>query len=356
MTILCICCSLSTFAGNFKITGEVEIREGEMVLCIERLGGRDTIARAPLSDGRFEMGGTIDRPEVALIGVNGYAGGFVFLLDDDKPYRMELHRDWSRIEGGKLQTVYADYSALLAEANEKLGALDEQLTEAEEARHFRTAADLRKRIADLQAESEAKAEEMVRKHAGTLFSTFVLCRNAMESGDVAYMQQIYGFLNEADREREPAKMLAQRISDLTSLQVGQVAPDFVLPDTAGNEVRLSDIKGRIKLIDFWASWCGPCRLENPNMLALYRDFKDKGLVIVSVSLDDKRDRWLQAIREDGLPWTHVSSLKGWKCDVARRYEVTGVPYIWVLDENDRILTKQLRGDKLRAFVEEHIGD
>ena len=92
------------------------------------------------------------------------------------------------------------------------------------------------------------------------------------------------------------------------------------------------------------------------MVSLYRDFKDKGLVIVSVSLDDKKDRWLRAIREDGLPWTHVSSLKGWKCEVAKRYEVDSVPYIWVLDENNRILTKQLRGDKLRAFVEEYLNN
>lgn len=351
-----VCLSLSVHAGNFRISGTAEIEAGEMVLCVERVGGQDTIARAPLVEGRFEMEGTIEQPEVAVIGVNGYSGGFVFLLDDEKPYEMDLRKDGFRIEGGKLQSVYADYMEMVGEMNGEIQALKQEKAEAEEARHFRTVSELDAKIKKLQAESQKKLDAVLDKHRGTLFSTYVMSQLAMTSGNVAYMQQVYDGLPKESKEMEPAKLLLKRIADLTSLQIGQVAPDFVLPDTAGNEVRLSDIQGKIKLIDFWASWCGPCRMENPNMVSLYRDFKDKGLAIVSVSLDTKKAAWLRAIAEDGLPWTHVSSLKGAACEVVKRYEVVEVPFIWVLDGNNRILAKQLRGKELRAFVENYLNN
>ena len=108
------------------------------------------------------------------------------------------------------------------------------------------------------------------------------------------------------------------------------------------------------MIDFWASWCGPCRMENPIMVKLYNDFKDKGLAIVSVSLDERKVPWVQAIKKDGMPWTHVSSLKGWKCEVVKQYNIDAVPSIIVLDENNRILAKNIRAEKLRAFVTEYL--
>lgn len=354
LTILCLGMSLSAFAGNFKISGEVEMEEGEMVLCVDRVTGRDTIARAPIVDGKFEMTGTVEQPEVAVIGVKGFVGGFVFLLDDEKPYTMELTKNASRIEGGKWQSVYNDYMETVEELNGKIDALKQKKAEAEEARHFRTVSELDEELTALQAKSQEKVDGILRKHRGSLFSTYILSQMALMSGNPAYMQQIYNSLPEEARAWEPAKLLAQKISDLASLQIGQIAPDFVLPDTEGKEVRLSDIPGKIKLIDFWASWCGPCRQENPNMVRLYNDFKNKGLTIVSISLDDKKERWLDAIEKDGMPWIHLSSLKGWKCDVVKRYEVDAVPYIWVLDENNRIIGKQMRAEKLRAFVEEKL--
>ena len=118
-----------------------------------------------------------------------------------------------------------------------------------------------------------------------------------------------------------------------------------------NEVLNSD---KPVLLDFWASWCGPCRMENPNMVKLYAEFKDKGLSVISVSLDEKKDKWLEAIKKDGLTWLHLSDLKGWKGEIVKLYNIDGVPTIFVLDENNRIIAKNLRGEKLRAFVEERL--
>ena len=109
------------------------------------------------------------------------------------------------------------------------------------------------------------------------------------------------------------------------------------------------------IIDLYADWCGPCRMENPNMVKLYDDFKDKGLAVISVSLDERKAAWTQAIQKDGMPWVHVSDLKGWKSEVVKLYNVDSVPCILVLDENNRILAMNIRAEKLRAFVEERLG-
>ena len=130
---------------------------------------------------------------------------------------------------------------------------------------------------------------------------------------------------------------------------------FHFADTRWRTGIAVQVKGKLKIIDFWASWCGPCRMENPNMVKLYDDFKDKGLAVISVSLDERKAAWTQAIQKDGMPWVHVSDLKGWKSEVVKLYNVDSVPCILVLDENNRILAKNIRAEKLRAFVEERLG-
>jgi thiol-disulfide isomerase/thioredoxin len=119
-------------------------------------------------------------------------------------------------------------------------------------------------------------------------------------------------------------------------------------------VTLSQVPGKIKILDFWASWCGPCRLNNPALKKLYEEFHPKGLEVISVSLDNKKPRWEDAVAKDGLNWINVSSLKGWKCDVARLYNVTAIPAIFVLDAENRIIASNLRDEELKAFLEERL--
>lgn len=146
----------------------------------------------------------------------------------------------------------------------------------------------------------------------------------------------------------PGMLKYARLCDYTNFEVQNVK---------GDTVSLSELmlQNKYVLIDFWASWCGPCRMENPNMVKLYDDFKDKGLAVISVSLDERKAAWTQAIQKDGMPWVHVSDLKGWKSEVVKLYNVDSVPCILVLDENNRILAKNIRAEKLRAFVEERLG-
>jgi peroxiredoxin len=133
---------------------------------------------------------------------------------------------------------------------------------------------------------------------------------------------------------------------LRNVAVGQAAPDITLPSPDGKNVSLSSLRGKYVLIDFWASWCGPCRQENPNVVRMYNKYKDKGFEIFGVSLDESRDKWLKAIAMDKLTWPHVSDLKGWSSAAAQLYNIQAIPQTLLLDKEGKIIAKNLRGKAL----------
>ena len=134
------------------------------------------------------------------------------------------------------------------------------------------------------------------------------------------------------------------------------APDISLPDPSGKNRKLSDLRGKVVLIDFWASWCGPCRRENPNVVRAYTKYKDKGFDIFSVSLDSDGGKWQAAIQQDNLTWkNHVSDLKGWQSAAAKQYGVTSIPHTILLGKDGKIVATHLRGGQLDAMLSELLG-
>ena len=130
------------------------------------------------------------------------------------------------------------------------------------------------------------------------------------------------------------------------LKVGQQAPDISLPDQDGNLKTLSSLRGKYILLDFWASWCGPCRYENPNVVRLFQKYKDSGFDVLSVSLDNNKKAWLNAVEADGMEWNHISDLKKWESDVIPVYQLDAIPMTYLLDTNGIIIAKNLRGQDL----------
>jgi len=146
--------------------------------------------------------------------------------------------------------------------------------------------------------------------------------------------------------------LENRINSIKPLSIGGLAPDIELQNPEGEMVKLSSLRGNVVMIDFWASWCGPCRKENPNVVRMYQKYHEKGFEIYGVSLDKDGAKWKGAINADGLTWTHVSDLKGWSSSAAALYKVSGIPKTFLLDEKGRILAMDLRGHQLEAKLAE----
>lgn len=151
-------------------------------------------------------------------------------------------------------------------------------------------------------------------------------------------------------------MLEEKIKRMDAYRIGGDAPKFTQNDTEGNPISLEDFKGKVVLLDFWASWCGPCRRENPNVVKVYEQYKDKGFEILGVSLDKDKGRWVDAIAKDNLTWPQVSDLKGWSNEVGKMYGVSSIPHTVLIDEEGKILALKLRGEALEKKLEEIFAD
>ncbi len=161
------------------------------------------------------------------------------------------------------------------------------------------------------------------------------------------------FVEQYKDEKLPAiTRLAAQVKAAKGFATGAVAPDFTSKTPKGETMSLSELRGKVVLIDFWASWCGPCRRENPHLVKLYKKYKDQGFDVMGVSLDRKKDAWLKAIKKDGLNWHHVSDLKGWSNAVAREYSVRSIPHTVLLDREGRIIARNLRGAALEQQLDQ----
>jgi thiol-disulfide isomerase/thioredoxin len=144
--------------------------------------------------------------------------------------------------------------------------------------------------------------------------------------------------------------------ELLFLSPGKEALDFMQPKIDGKPLHLTDLRGKVVLLDFWASWCGPCRRENPNVVRLYQKYKDAGFTVMSVSLDKEKTPWQEAIKRDNLSWpNHVSDLKGWSNEAAQLYKVTGIPFTVLIDKDGKIIQKNLRGEELEQQLKSIFG-
>jgi peroxiredoxin len=194
---------------------------------------------------------------------------------------------------------------------------------------------------------DVKIRQFIESNTDSYAITYIISDFIAKDYPLSDVEQYYEKLTPRIKESHPGKLLKQKIELLHHINIGGAALDIDLPSPDGTLLKLSSLRGKYVLVDFWASWCGPCLAEAPNVKEIYEKYHDKGFEVYGVSLDSKKDPWIKAIAKHGLNWVHVSSLKGWDCPVAAQYNVTGIPKTFLLDPNGRIIDVHLRGEELK---------
>ncbi len=265
------------------------------------------------------------------------------------------------IKGSPANADYDRFSNTIKPIKEKINALIKEIqAEPEEVRKSEEFQKKMDKLYDpLANELKAQYKAFVQENPDSYISMFALNSYAGGMPDLNEVEPLFNQLSDKVKNSKNGKEFATRMDQIRITAIGAIAPDFTQNDPNGNPIKLSDFRGKYLLIDFWASWCGPCRKENPNVVKAYNEFKDKNFEILGVSLDDEvkyggRPAWLAAIEKDGLTWPQVSDLKYWKNEVAQQYAIFSIPQNLLLDPTGKIIAKNLRGEELAKKLAEFL--
>ncbi len=343
--------------STITLTGKVEgIKSGRLLLCAQTAENQtDTLGIVPFNSSRFKLKATVAEPIIAQLFIEGYSGGFTFIAQPGASYTALLKDgDGAYIRGGKLQDEWQDFVKISTTQHNKIKTMEERYNTLKSANKFRSASLVNDSLSTLRQETKRQTDEFIARHDDVITAHTYYTNALMAELNATETRQLYNRMGAGAKNTPSARIMLQRIERMEKTSEGEIAPDFTLNSLNGTPVTLSQVPGKIKILDFWASWCGPCRLNNPALKKAYEKYHEKGLEIISVSLDDKQSKWADAVTKDGLPWINVSSLKGWTCDIAKLYNVSSVPAIFILDAQNHIVATNLRGEKLSAFLEEHL--
>lgn len=334
-------------ASYFTITGKITGAPDGWVFLKTNDGSKDKGDSTLIKDGVFAYKGNLNDVAFYSLGIGEKNLTMLPVTVNDK---INISGDFEKfedlkIEGAKNYAAYQDWSKVWSVIRQRAGNIYKKIEST-------TGADKEAAKAELKSLDGVLADSVTRflkRNPNSPVSAWVITSRFIDYPYPNEASASYALLSEDAKNSTFGKELSVSVAKNSKSSIGS-KPEFEIADVDGKMVRLSAFKGKYVLVDFWASWCGPCRAENPNLVKAYAKYKSKGFDILAISLDDKKDRWLKAVAEDNMPWIQTSDLKAWKSALVEGFGIKSIPFNFLVDPTGKIVAKDLRGEKLEKTL------
>jgi peroxiredoxin len=358
-------CSGPRSQDGFQIKGKIKgLRQNAAYLVTYKNGMAVKLDSSVVDTrkGTFRLHGRVETPDLMYISFPDGSEIEIFIENANISVIGDSIQN-AVIEGSRLNDEYRAYKAGRDSVERVFGSqeaeYDSVLVKYNAARKAGDETGIRalyNQLVKIESVPEARLKEynlaFVKNHGASFVAPVILWNELAWSMDAPEMEPIVKGFDPSIHKSEYLVLLNERIETLKKVAIGSPAPDFTMNDTLGHPQKLSSFFGKVLLVDFWASWCGPCRRENPNIVAAYKQFNRKGFDIVGVSLDKSRDRWIKAIEDDKLNWHQLSDLQKWNNAASKLYGIRSIPSNLLLDQSGTIIAKNLMGDDLTNKLRE----
>ena len=344
--------------NQFELIGNADVSDGTMIYVLQADQNNQPYIKDSTSvqSNSFKFKGISSTPQISYIQVEG-VNGYVLAILENGDIKADIYKDSiskSKVYGTKSNDDFIKYKSETKSLVDVMNNISSDAQNAIMSGDVVTAMELEKEYNSKEREVMLYEWDFIVDNLDSYMSALLLevfmIENKVNKDSII---DVYESFSNRIKVSDVGKNIADLLSQFEDpIEVGEIAPDFTAPSIDGPDITLSNVllDNKVTLLDFWAAWCRPCRIENPNLVRLHKKYKDAGFDIIGVSLDRTREQWEQAVIDDDLPWTQVSNLNFWNDPVARRYSIRAIPQSYLLNKDGLVMGKNLRGQELEDRI------